>query len=172
MRRQTYTWAYGQATALWRTVFRRFAPAPIRYGTDECTSAITAAWRLAESNDHPFVGTEHLLFGVMSAAEGTAARILDGLGINVQHVGTDVALGLARLDFGPPVARRLHWSPRAREALAAGLREAHAAGLPRVGSEYLLLGLLGDSAGVSAEFLRRHGVTAVQFRDAVLRDRS
>ena len=110
------------------------------------------------------MGTEHLLLGLMSVPDSAAGGILVRLGLDPERIGSEVGLWFDRVDFGPPNPESARFSPRARAALEAGLKEAKAGGSDSPGSQHLLLALLEDPAGVAAELLRRHSVTPEQFR--------
>ena len=100
---------------------------------------------------HDYVGTEHLLLGLLRAEEGLAARVLESL---------DVTLELARAlvvqiigTGGVETEGQIPFTPQAKQALERSLREALSLGHNYIGTEHLLLGLVGDSEGVAVRIL-------------------
>jgi ATP-dependent Clp protease ATP-binding subunit ClpC len=116
---------------------------------------------------HNYIGTEHLLLGLLREEEGLAARVLGSLGITVEEVRAQVA----RL-VGPGeevTAGQIPFTPRAKQALELGLREALALGHNYIGTEHVLLGIVRENSGVATQILLDFGADANTIRDAVIR---
>src|SRR6266536_3508604 len=107
---------------------------------------------------HNYIGTEHLLLGLLRERERPAARALESLGIELG----DVRLQVARIiGQGDEVStEQIPFTPRAKEVLELALREALSLGHNHIGTEHILLGLVRESGGLAARILWDRGVTA------------
>ncbi|HVU69820.1 MAG TPA: Clp protease N-terminal domain-containing protein [Ktedonobacteraceae bacterium] len=110
----------------------------------------------ALSFHHAYIGTEHLLLGLLREEEGLAALALAKLGVALEPVRAAVVekIGLG----GPPVQEEIDYVPRARKALSLALNEAERLGSAYVRTEHILLGLVREGGGVAADILDRLGV--------------
>ena len=119
---------------------------------------------------HNFVGTEHLLLGLIRLGQGTAVSVLGKLGLDLETVGLEVEKQVGRgVDhelFGalPP------FTPRVKKVLALAAKEARALNHTYVGTEHILLGLLAEGDGVAARVLKNLGVDIEQTRQEVLKE--
>jgi prophage maintenance system killer protein len=139
-------------------MFRRF--------TDRARQAVQLAQQQARHLDHNYVGTEHLLLGLLDEGEGVAATALESFGISLEAVRAQVE---ELIGHGPSTpAAHIPFTPRAKKALALSLREALALGHNYVGTEHLLLGLAREGEGVAAELLIGFGAGHARLRDQVL----
>ena len=116
--------------------------------------------------EHSFIGTEHILLGLLGERDGLAARALGSLGISLDAARSQVQdaigpSGRAR-DGSPP------FTPRAKRALELSLREALQLGHNYIGTEHLLLGLVRESEGVAATVLSALGADLARVRATVL----
>ena len=140
--------------------------------TDGARSALEHAAAEAALHHHGFIGTEHLLVGVMVVGEGPAAEALAELGLGA-HGAREQLVRL--VGAGEPVegglgaVARPVLTPRAREALMRAVDEANRRAHGHVGPEHLLLGLMRDEDAVSVALCQHQGVSARDVRRAVER---
>jgi ATP-dependent Clp protease ATP-binding subunit ClpC len=114
---------------------------------------------------HDYIGTEHLLLGLVREEEGLGAQVLDALGVTIDEVRALVAQIVGR---GSEVATgQIPFTPRAKKALELSLGEALSLGHNYVGTEHLLLGLVRENGGVAARILLEFNVTADVVRDTM-----
>lgn len=111
---------------------------------------------------HACIGTGHLLLGLLGE-DGAAAAVLVSFGLSLSRCREHVAVLDGR--GGPPAPGHLPFTPGAKRALAAAVREAFALGQRHVDTEHLLLGLLTEEDGVAADVLTRSGLRAADVRD-------
>ena len=124
--------------------------------------------RLASSN---YLGTGHLLLGLIREEEGLAARVLDSVGLELDQVrrrAGELAAAIDRPESGGPDDRLL-FTPRAKKVLQLSLRESMQIGHSFVDTEDLLLGLLREGDGVGAQVLAEHNVRLNDVRLQVIR---
>jgi ATP-dependent Clp protease ATP-binding subunit ClpA len=110
----------------------------------------------ALSFHHPFIGTEHLLLGLLREQEGLAALALEKLGVALDPVRAAVEKKIGRGD--QPGAEEIDYVPRARKVLSLALDEAERQGSAYVRTEHILLGMVRDGGGVGADILDTFGV--------------
>jgi prophage maintenance system killer protein len=134
--------------------------------TDQARSVIFLAQEEARLLRHDYVGTGHLLLGLLYEGDGVAARALESLGISREDVQGQVE-EIAGPGQGSP-ARPLPFAPPAKKVLELSLREALALGHHYIGTEHLLLGLLREGEGLGAQVLTRLGTGDAQIREQVL----
>jgi prophage maintenance system killer protein len=134
--------------------------------TDRARRVVHLATEEARLLRHDYVGSEHLLLGLLYEGEGVAARALASLGISREDVRGQIA-EIAGLGPGSPPLP-LPFTPRAKKVLEQSLREALALGHHYIGTEHLLLGLLGDGEGVGARALAALGADDARIREQVL----
>jgi prophage maintenance system killer protein len=134
--------------------------------TDRARRAVHFAREEALLLRHDQVGTEHLLLGLLYEGEGVAARVLESLGISPQDVRREVDEII-----GPgqsPPRGDIPFTPAARRVLRLSLQESLQLGHRYIGTEHLLLGLLGEAEGVAAQVLNRLGADQARVRDRTL----
>ena len=134
--------------------------------TDRARRVVHLATEEARLLRNDYVGSEHLLLGLLYEGEGVAARALASLGISREDVRGQIA-EIAGLGPGSPPLP-LPFTPRAKKVLEQSLREALALGHHYIGTEHLLLGLLGDGEGVGARALAALGADDARIREQVL----
>ena len=134
--------------------------------TDRARRAVHLAQEEARLLRHNWVGTEHLLLGLLYEEEGVAAKALASLGISREDVRVQVEeiIGYGESSPAGPIA----FTARARKALELSLREALQLGHHYIGTEHLLLGLLREGEGIAARVLTRLGTDYAQVRERVL----
>jgi ATP-dependent Clp protease ATP-binding subunit ClpA len=116
---------------------------------------------------HNYIGTEHILLGLLREAEGLAARVLESLGVTLD----DVRLQVARIiGEGEEVATagQIPFTPRSKKVLELALREALSLGHDYIGTEHILLGVVREGEGVAATILAGFGVGGEAVSNAVV----
>lgn len=134
--------------------------------TDRSRRAIVLAQESARSFGHPYIGTEHLLVGLLQEGDGAAGSILTSAGITAEGLSE----AIARVSPPPASAAgvgNLPFTPRAKRSLEMSLREALHLGHAYISTEHLLLGLLSSRDETFIELLRVLGVTPDSIRQAV-----
>ena len=117
---------------------------------------LSLAREAALSFNHQYIGTEHLLVGLLREQEGLAALALEKLGVALDPVRAAVEEKMGRGD--QPVQEEIDYVPRARKVLSLALDEAERQGSAYVRTEHILLGMVRDGGGVGADILDMFGV--------------
>src|SRR5213594_1419566 len=117
--------------------------------------------------NHNYIGTEHLLLGLVREGEGVAARALDSLGIELSKVRTAVefTIGRGKATTSPSEITR---SPRTKKVIELAIDEARKLGHSHVGTEHLLLGLVREGEGIASGVRESLGVSLAKLRDPVI----
>ncbi len=141
--------------------------------TDRARQVVTLAQDEARRLNHSYIGTEHILLGLVSDDGGVAARALTALGISLGAVRqqTEEIIGQGQ----QAVSRHIPFTPRARRVLELALREALQLGHDYIGTEHILLALVREGDGVAAQVLVKLGASLALVRETVtglLRDYS
>jgi ATP-dependent Clp protease ATP-binding subunit ClpA len=134
--------------------------------TDRARRVIVLAQQDARMLSHDYVGTEHILLGLIDEGEGVAAKALESLGISLDAVRQQVEEIIGQGDEAPP--RRIPFTPRAKKVLELSLREALQLGHNYIGTEHILLGLIREGDGVAAQVLVRLGADLNRVRQQVI----
>jgi len=134
--------------------------------TDRARRVVVLAQEEARELDHNYIGTEHLLLGLLREGEGAAARALDELGISRTAVREQVVKLIGR--GGRTPTGHIPFTPRAKKALELSLREALQLNHNHIGTEHLLLGLIREGEGVAAQVLVELGAGLHRVRVKVL----
>src|SRR5207244_6709839 len=100
---------------------------------------------------HNYIGTEHLLLGLLREEEGMAARVLESLGVRIEAVRSQVARIVGPGD--EVTSGQIPFTPRAKKVLEIALREGLSLGHDYIGTEHILLGLVRETEGVAARLL-------------------
>jgi hypothetical protein len=135
--------------------------------TDHARRALTLAQDEAQRFNHNYIGTEHLLLGLIREEDGTAAHVLENLRIDLAKVRTATEFIIGRGEV--QVHGEVGLTPRAKRVIELAIAEARAFGHRYVGTEHLLLGLLREGEGIGAGVLESLGVTLDRARAEVLR---
>jgi ATP-dependent Clp protease ATP-binding subunit ClpC len=138
--------------------------------TERARNVVVVAQDEARALRHNFIGTEHILLGLLCQQDGLAAHVLTTLGIGVEAMRAQVARIVGTGD--EPTSGQIPFTPRAKNVLERALEEALALGHNYVGSEHILLGLVREKNGVGARILRDSGLRADTIRDEVIRSLS
>ena len=116
--------------------------------------------------DHDYIGTEHILLGLIREGEGVAAKALESLGISLDAVRQQVEEIIGRGQQAP--SGHIPFTPRAKKVLELSLREALQLGHSYIGTEHILLGLIREGDGVAAQVLVRLGADLNRVRQQVI----
>ncbi|HEX6471077.1 MAG TPA: Clp protease N-terminal domain-containing protein [Streptosporangiaceae bacterium] len=135
--------------------------------TDEVRRALELAEEEAGELRHNYIGTEHLLLGLLGVPDSAAARALARLGVDADAVRQDVLEIVGR--GAEPAASSPPYTPRAKKVLDLSLREARRLGHDRVGPEHVLLGLVREGEGLAAQVLVKNGVDLADISGEVMR---
>lgn len=138
--------------------FQQFSP--------RAREAIRLANQEAARFNHPYIGTEHILLGIMALGEGIAVDILVSLGTSVESVRFAVEQALGHGDGDTQILGARSYTPRTRKVFDLARAEAVSNGQDIVGTEHLLIALLKESDGVAAKVLNSLGVTLDSFMAA------
>jgi ATP-dependent Clp protease ATP-binding subunit ClpC len=120
----------------------------------------------ARLRNHDYLGTEHLLLGLIREGEGVAVRALESLGISLEAVRAQVQESIGQGQSVP--TGHIPFTPRAKKVLELSFREALQLGHDYIGTEHLLLGLIGEGEGVAAQVLMRLGADLSRVRQRVI----
>ena len=124
--------------------------------TSEARQVVVLAQEEARHLKHNYIGTEHLLLGLLRDRQGTAARTFRSAGISLQDVRREVKRIIGT--GSEAQAGRMPFTPRAKKALDLSLRAASGMGDSHIRGHHILIGLLEEGEGVAAHILRDHGV--------------
>jgi ATP-dependent Clp protease ATP-binding subunit ClpA len=140
-------------------VFERF--------TDRARRVLVLAQEEARLLNHSFIGTEHILLGLIHEGEGLAAKALESLGISLEAVREKVEETIGPASAGP-TGDSPPFTPRAKKVLELSLREALQLGHNYIGTEHILLGLVREDEGVGAQVLVSLGADLPRVRQQVI----
>lgn len=135
--------------------------------TPRAQQVLAYARREADRFNHHYIGTEHLLLGLLKLGKGVAVTILENLGVELTAVRKQVEEQIGR-GTEPQAEGNIPYTPRVRKVLAMANREAQELNHTYVGTEHLLLGLIRDGDGVAGQILRHFGVDLEQARRELL----
>jgi ATP-dependent Clp protease ATP-binding subunit ClpC len=141
-------------------VFERF--------TERARQVVVLAQDEARALGHNYIGTEHILLGLLREEEGLAARVLESLDVTVEEVRAQVAQIIGPGDE-PIVAGQIPFTPRAKKVLELSLREALSLKHNYIGTEHILLGLVRENEGVAARILLDFDADAEKIRKEIMR---
>jgi ATP-dependent Clp protease ATP-binding subunit ClpC len=134
--------------------------------TDRARRVVVLAQVEARALDHNYIGTEHILLGMLSEGEGVAARALQELGISLDVIRQRVEETIGRGSH--PQAGHIPFTPRAKKVLELSLRESLQLGHEYIGTEHVLLGLVREGEGIAAQVLTGLGATMDRVRHQVI----
>jgi ATP-dependent Clp protease ATP-binding subunit ClpC len=139
-------------------MFERFA--------DRARRVVVLAQEEARRLDHNYIGTEHILLGLIREGEGTAAKALESFGIDL-----DAARRMVEEIIGrgkKATSGHIPFTPRSKKVLELSLRESLQLGHDYIGTEHILLGLVREGEGVAAQMLKNLGAPLTEVRERVL----
>src|SRR5882762_5762324 len=140
------------------TLFERF--------TDRARRVVVLAQEEARLLNHNYIGTEHILLGLIHEGEGVAAKALESLGISLEAVRAQVEEIIGHGGQAP--SGHIPFTPRAKKVLELSLREALQLGHNYIGTEHILLGLIREGEGVAAQVLVKLGADLSRVRQQVI----
>jgi ATP-dependent Clp protease ATP-binding subunit ClpC len=155
-----FEWA-GEHLKKWKTASTTFTPQAqyvFRFAREE-----------AERRNHNFVGTEHLLLGLITLKPCVAGSILQKQGLNLEAIRLEVE---TLSPSSPPqkIFGNIPYTPRVKKVLALAQREAKSLNHTYVGTEHILLGLLVEGDGLAARVLKKFSVNIEQMRKEILNE--
>jgi len=134
--------------------------------TDQARRIVVLAQEEARALNHNYIGSEHILLGLVHDGEGSAAEALESLGIGLDAVRQQVEEIIGR---GPkPPRGHIPFTPRAKTVLELSLGEALRLGDNHIGAEHFLLALIGEAEGGAADVLARLGADPIRIRRQVM----
>ena len=134
--------------------------------TDKARRVVVLAQEEAKLLNHNYIGTEHILLGLIHEGEGVAAKALEALNINLEQVREQVQDIIGQGQQSP--SGHIPFTPRAKKVLELSLREALQLGHSYIGTEHLLLGLIREGEGVAAQVLTKLGADTNKVRQQVI----
>jgi ATP-dependent Clp protease ATP-binding subunit ClpC len=134
--------------------------------TDRARRVVVLAQEEARMLNHNYIGTEHILLGLIHEGEGVAAKGLESLGISLEAVRAQVEEIIGQGQQAP--SGHIPFTPRAKKVLELSLREALQLGHNYIGTEHILLGLIREGEGVAAQVLVKLGADLNRVRQQVI----
>jgi len=134
--------------------------------TDRARRVVVLAQEEARMLNHNYIGTEHVLLGLIHEGEGVAAKALESLGISLEAVRSQVEEIIGQGQAAP--TGHIPFTPRAKKVLELSLREALQLGHNYIGTEHILLGLIREGEGVAAQVLQKLGADLNRVRQQVI----
>ncbi len=135
--------------------------------TDRARKVLTLAQDEAQRFNHNYIGTEHLLLGLVREGEGVAAKVLENLNVELAKVRQAVEFIIGRGER--PVIGEIGLTPRAKKVIELAIDEARRLGHNYIGTEHLLLGLVREEGGIASGVLESLGVSLEKVRHEVVR---
>jgi ATP-dependent Clp protease ATP-binding subunit ClpA len=134
--------------------------------SDRARRVVVLSQEEARLLNHDYIGTEHILLGLIHEGDGVAAKALESLGIGLEAVRHQVEEIIGQ--GGSPPGEQIPFTPRAKKVLELSLREAIQLGHNYIGTEHILLGLLREGEGVACQVLVKLGADLPKTRARVL----
>ncbi len=134
--------------------------------TDRARRVVVLAQEEARLLNHNYIGTEHILLGLLNEGEGIAAQALESLDIDLASVREEVVKIIGQGKQSP--SGHIPFTPRAKKVLELSLREALQLGHNYIGTEHILLGLIREGEGVAAQVLQQLGAELQKVRQTVI----
>ena len=135
--------------------------------TERARKVMQLANQEAQRFNHEYVGTEHILLGLIKEGSGVAATILRQMGGDTRKIRLEIEK-LVRSGPDLVMLGRLPQTPRAKKVIEYAIDEAHSLGSVAVGTEHLLLGLLREQDGMAAQALMNMGIKLADVRNSVM----
>jgi ATP-dependent Clp protease ATP-binding subunit ClpC len=135
--------------------------------TDRARRVVVLAQEEARLLNHNYIGTEHILLGLLHEGDGIAARALDSLGVGLDRTRREVEAVVGRGERAP--SGHIPFTPRAKKTMELSLREALQLGDNFIGPEHIMLGLLREGEGAAARVLVAQGTDLNRLRRQVTR---
>ena len=135
--------------------------------TDRAKKVMNLARQEAQRFNHEYLGTEHVLLGLVQEGSGVAANVLKQMGVDLTKIRTEVE-NIVKTGPSMVTMGQLPFTPRAKKVLELSLEEASNLGHNYIGTEHLLLGLIKENEGIAAQVLMNLGVKLEEVREEVL----
>jgi hypothetical protein len=135
--------------------------------TDRARKVLTLAQDEAQRFHHHYIGTEHILLGLLRVEDGVACRVLQGMGVELDKARTAIEFIVGRGDL--PIVGEVGLTPRAKRVIELAIDEARGLEHNYIGTEHLLLGLIREREGIAAGVLESLGVELERARREVIR---
>jgi ATP-dependent Clp protease ATP-binding subunit ClpC len=135
--------------------------------TERARQVVVLAQDEARALKHNYIGTEHILLGLLREEEGLAARVLESLDITVEEVRAQVARIVGQGD--EVTTGQIPFTPRAKKVLELALREALSLGHNYIGTEHILLGMVRQNEGIASAVLLACGADGEKVRNETIR---
>jgi ATP-dependent Clp protease ATP-binding subunit ClpC len=137
--------------------------------TPRAQQVCALARKEAERLNHNFIGTEHILLGLIKLGNGVATNVLRNLGLNLENVRIEVERQVGN-QADQKITGHIPYTPRTKKVIALAVREAKALNHTYVGTEHLLLGLLSEGGGMAAQVFKHFNVDAKKTRNEILKE--
>ncbi|MEG2248980.1 MAG: Clp protease N-terminal domain-containing protein, partial [Akkermansia sp.] len=137
--------------------------------TPRAQQVLALARREADRFNHNYIGTEHLLLGLLKLGQGVAVVVLERLGVKIDDIRASIEERVGK-GLEPRSEGNIPYTPRVRKVLSLANKEAQELNHSYVGTEHLLLGLLRDGEGIAAEILRSFNINIEQARHEVMEE--
>ncbi len=136
--------------------------------TERARKVILLAKQEAKRFNHDYIGTEHILLGLLREGEGVAAAVLQSLGMNLNNIRLEIE---KLVQIGPTtvVTGDLPFTPKAKKVMELAMEEARALGHNYIGTEHLLLGLIREGEGVASQVFTNMGLDIEKVREEVIK---
>jgi ATP-dependent Clp protease ATP-binding subunit ClpC len=138
--------------------------------TEKARRVVVLAQEEARMLNHNYIGTEHLLLGLLHEGEGVGAKALESLGVSLEAVRRQVEEIIGQGQAAPPP--HIPFTPRAKKVLELSLRESKQLGHNYIGTEHILLGVIREGEGVAAQVLQKLGAELGRVREQVVQQLS
>ncbi len=158
--------ALGEARTRYHNLITRRPRRPAAF-TYRARQVVVLAQEEARMLNHNYIGTEHILLGLIHGGEGVAAKALESLGISLDAVRQQVKEIIGQGQQAP--SGHIRFTPRAKKVLKLSLREALQLGHSYIGTEHILLGLIREGDGVAAQVLVKLGADLNRVRQQAIR---
>ena len=135
--------------------------------TERARKVMTLARQEAQRFNHDYIGTEHILLGLVQEGSGVAAQVLKSLDVDLKKIRMEVEK-IVKNGTNMVTMGQLPFTPRAKKVLELALEEAENLGHSYIGTEHLLLGLIRENEGIAAQVLLNLGTTLEEVREQVL----
>src|SRR5207245_10631965 len=138
--------------------------------TPRAQQVLQLARKEADRFNHNYVGTEHLLLGLIKLGQGVAVNVLQRMGVDLEAVRMEVE---KQVGMGPDqkvTGGNIPYTPRVKKVLALAAKEAKALNHTYIGTEHILLGLIKESDGIVAQLLQKMNVNTEQTRREILKE--
>jgi ATP-dependent Clp protease ATP-binding subunit ClpC len=164
-----FDWAKGHLVK-WKAQGIRPAEDAIQF-TPRAIQVLVFARKEADRLNHDYLGTEHLLIGLLELNRGVAVTVLQKLGVTLETIQPKIEQLCGRAP-DKKASGNIPYTPRTKKVLALAVRSAKELGHTYVGTEHLLIGILTEGGGVAAKVLKESGIDIEKLRIEILQELS